>query len=215
MSVLRAVGTAILVALVAVAGCRCESPHAQLEDSARVVPPGGDPDADPAEAAPEVEEDAAEPVSDDSRPGAPSVSWSFSPETLDVYRDTRVTFRLENAAALPETWRFIWKFGDGAPWGQVFRSRQVTKEVWKPGQESSEDLVLTRVLLLAGEEPGVNQGGNVDSTERCIYIHGTNQEERIGQPSSHGCVRLRNDDVIEAFDWIPEGTPVLISEMEG
>jgi alpha-L-rhamnosidase len=122
----------------------------------------------------------------------------------------------QDSLQTPPGWHTIsGKIGDGAPWGQVFRSRQATREVWKPGQESSEDLVLTRVLLLAGEEPGVNQGGNVDSTERCIYIHGTNQEERIGEPSSHGCVRLRNDDVIEAFEWIPLNTPVLISRMEG
>lgn len=108
------------------------------------------------------------------------------------------------------------KLGEGAPWGQVFRSREATQEIWKRGSDVSEDLVLTRVLLLEGEEPGVNQGKNaegvtVDSKERCIYIHGTNGEGRIGTPSSHGCIRLLNDDVIEAFERIPDGTPVLIS----
>jgi hypothetical protein len=109
------------------------------------------------------------------------------------------------------------KLGEGAPWGQVFRSRIPTKEVWKPGQDVSEDLVLTRVLWLDGMEPGKNKGKTpdgvlVDSKERCIYIHGTNGEERIGTPSSHGCIRLFNDDVIVAFEKLPVDTPVLITE---
>lgn len=109
------------------------------------------------------------------------------------------------------------KLGDGAPWGQVFRSRKATKEVWSPGMDTVEDLVLTRVLWLEGLEPGINQGKNadgvlVDSKERFIYIHGTNGEDKIGTPSSHGCVRLYNDDVILAFERIPSGTPVLITE---
>jgi hypothetical protein len=109
------------------------------------------------------------------------------------------------------------KLGDGAPWGQVFRSRIPTKEIWKPGDDVKEDLVLTRVLWLDGMEPGKNKGKTadgvlVDSKERCIYIHGTNGEALIGTPSSHGCVRLFNDDVIKAFEMLPVGTPVLITE---
>lgn len=109
------------------------------------------------------------------------------------------------------------KFGDGAPWGQVFRSRKATHEVWKKSGNHTEDLVLTRVLWLDGLEPGVNNGKNaagksVDSKARCIYIHGTNAEERIGTPSSHGCVRLTNDDVLIAYDKIPLNTPVLITD---
>lgn len=109
------------------------------------------------------------------------------------------------------------KMGEGAPWGQVFRSRAATREVWRPGGDTKEDLVLTRLLWLEGLEPGKNQGRNaqgknVDSKERCIYIHGTNAEEKIGTPSSHGCVRLYNDDVIKAFEMLPVGTLVLITE---
>ena len=111
------------------------------------------------------------------------------------------------------------KLGDGAPWGQVFRSRKATAEVWRPGQATPEDLVLTRVLWLAGTEPGLNQGKDaqgrvVDSKDRNIYIHGTNGEDRIGTPSSHGCIRLRNDDVLEAYARIPQGAPVLISSRQ-
>jgi L,D-transpeptidase YbiS len=106
------------------------------------------------------------------------------------------------------------KIGDGAPVGQVFRGRAPTKEIWKPGDEVSEDLVLTRILILDGLEPGKNKGGNVDSRARYIYVHGTNDEERIGEPASHGCVRLRNADVVTAFERIPEGTALLITERE-
>lgn len=109
------------------------------------------------------------------------------------------------------------KFGDTAPWGQVFRSRAPSREIWKPGDDVEEDLVLTRVLWLDGLEPGRNKGKDaagrlVDSRERCIYIHGTNGEAIIGTPSSHGCIRMLNDDVIAAYARIPDGTPVLITE---
>lgn len=109
------------------------------------------------------------------------------------------------------------KFGDKAPVGQVFRSRIPTKELWKPGMSTKEDLVLTRVLWLDGMEPGKNKGKNaagtnVDSKQRCIYIHGTNGETALGTPSSHGCIRLSNTKVIEAFDLLPPNAPVLIIE---
>jgi hypothetical protein len=107
--------------------------------------------------------------------------------------------------------------GDGAPWGRIFRSRIAGSDVWKPGDDVTSDFVLTRVLVLDGEEAGRNKGRNaagvnVDSRDRCIYIHGTNGEGRIGIPSSHGCIRMLNDDVITLFDRVPVGTPVLISE---
>lgn len=109
------------------------------------------------------------------------------------------------------------KIGDGAPFGQIFRSRRPTSEIWRPGQETKEDLVLTRILWLDGLEPGKNQGRNaqgisVDSKSRCIYIHGTNDEMRIGTPTSHGCIRLRNGDVIHLYDIVPVGTKVLITD---
>ena len=117
-----------------------------------------------------------------------------------------------NSLKTPLGWHAVnGKIGDDAPWGQVFRARKPTKEVWKPGDDVSEDLVLTRVLLLDGLEPGINKGGNVDSMARNIYIHGTNDEAKIGVPSSHGCIRMYNDEVIELFELIPDGTLVLIT----
>ncbi len=123
-----------------------------------------------------------------------------------------------NSNKTPLGWhRVAQRIGAGAPWGQIFRSRKNGHELWKPGDTVAEDLVLTRLIVLDGLEPGINQGRNaagvsVDSNERCIYIHGTNAEERIGTPVSHGCIRLLNDDVIQAFEQLPEGTPVLITE---
>lgn len=118
-----------------------------------------------------------------------------------------------NSMQTPLGWHSIKrKIGDDAPWGQVFKGAQPINRVWKPGDDTEEDLVLTRLLWLTGEEPGVNQGGNVDSYNRYIYIHKTNDEERIGTPSSHGCVRLRNDDVIEVYELIPLNARVLITE---
>ena len=87
--------------------------------------------------------------------------------------------------------------------GRSFTSRVPDKSLLSPEQWRSNegrDFVLTRILLLTGLEPGVNAGGKVDSHERCIYIHGTNQEHLLGKPASHGCLRLSNRDVMELFD---------------
>lgn len=121
-----------------------------------------------------------------------------------------------NSLQTPPGWhRVDGKLGDGEPSGRVFRARQATAELWKPGMASKEDLVLTRIFLLQGLEPGINQGKNsqgqvVDSKQRFIYIHGTNHEEQLGIPTSQGCIRLANDDVIRLFDMIPDGTPMYI-----
>lgn len=124
---------------------------------------------------------------------------------------------LKNSYKTPPGWHVIsGRIGENSPWGQVFRSKNATSERWKPGMDVTEDLVLTRVLVLDGLEPGKNKGGNVDSFERFIYIHGTNGEAQIGKPNSHGCIRLTNDDVIALFDMVEAGTPVLItSQSEG
>ena len=120
-----------------------------------------------------------------------------------------------NSLKTPLGWHSIAnKIGDDAVKGQVFRAKQPTQEIGKPGDEVREDLVLTRVLVLDGEEPGKNKGGDLDSFARKIYIHGTNDEENIGTPSSHGCVRLLNDDVIKAYELVARGAPVLITGPE-
>ena len=97
------------------------------------------------------------------------------------------------------------KFGDGAELGAVFKSRVPTGENGLGA--SDEDLVLTRVLWLAGDEEA-----NANTQERYIYIHGTNHEDAVGRPDSHGCVRMRNADVAELYALTPPGTAVTITE---
>ena len=91
--------------------------------------------------------------------------------------------------------------------GRSFTSRIPDKTILPQDQwrsDNGKDYVLTRILWLTGLEPGINAGGRVDSHNRCIYIHGTNQEHLLGKPASHGCLRLSNRDVMELFD-ISEG----------
>lgn len=107
------------------------------------------------------------------------------------------------------------RIGAGAPYGAVFRGRRPTGECWTPefaAAHPGRDWVLSRILWLCGEEPGRNRLGNVDSMRRYIYIHGTGDDQPMGMPLSHGCVRMRNRDVIELFELVRAGTPVEICE---
>ena len=103
------------------------------------------------------------------------------------------------------------KVGAGLPLGAVLRGRRPTGEVcdeaaWRAAPE--RDWILTRILWLCGEEPGMNRGGSVDTFRRYIYIHGTPDGVELGQPGSRGCIRMRNRDVAELFDLIVTGAPV-------
>ena len=100
------------------------------------------------------------------------------------------------------------KIGAGSELGTVFRARVATGEIWStddsnPLKSSSEDLILTRILWLEGCEPQ-----NSNTLERYVYLHGTNQEQLLGTPASHGCIRLSNEDIVELYDKVDEGTPV-------
>ncbi|MCL2182613.1 MAG: L,D-transpeptidase [Chitinispirillia bacterium] len=102
------------------------------------------------------------------------------------------------------------KIGSGAtPW-TIFKSREDTGVVWSEGMDG-ENQILSRIIRLRGLEPGVNVGPGIDSYERYIYIHGTNNEEMIGTPMSHGCVCMKNDDVINLYNIVEEGTLVYIN----
>jgi UDP-N-acetylmuramate--alanine ligase len=101
------------------------------------------------------------------------------------------------------------KIGSGAPPGRIFKGRKDTGIDWD--QASIEDnLILTRILRLEGLEEGINKGAGVDSYDRYIYIHGTNREDLVGTPLSHGCLALRNSDILRLFDIVREGTLVYI-----
>ncbi len=109
------------------------------------------------------------------------------------------------------------RIGAGMALGTVFVGRQPTGEVYSAALAAAHpdrDWILTRILWLAGCEPGFNQGhnaqGSCDSQARFIYIHGTPDSEPMGVARSHGCIRMRNDDVVRLFDQVMVGTPVWI-----
>ena len=96
------------------------------------------------------------------------------------------------------------KIGEGEASGTIFKQRTAAG-LWLPGAAVEGDLVLSRILRLEGLDPE-----NANTLERFIYIHGTNHEDKLGQPASQGCIRLRNDEVIELFDMVSVGTEVEI-----
>ncbi len=105
------------------------------------------------------------------------------------------------------------KLGDNVPYAGILEAREYNGKIAKvltDKQKAGGDYVTTRILWLEGEEPGINKGRNIDSYNRYIYIHGTPEEGLIGQPASHGCIRMKNSDVMELYDLIEEGTPILI-----
>ena len=105
------------------------------------------------------------------------------------------------------------KIGDNVPINSRFIGRKLTGEIIEVISDTSKgdlDIISTRIMWLSGEEYGINKGNGIDSYERYIYIHGTNEEGRIGIPSSHGCVRMKNKDVIDLYRKVEVGTLVLI-----
>lgn len=116
----------------------------------------------------------------------------------------------------PRGWHAIHaKIGAGAAADTVFVGREPTGEIYSAElaqQQSDRDWILTRILWLAGLEPGINQGGQVDTLSRYIYLHGCPDSAPLGTPGSHGCVRMRNADVIELFEQVAEGARVWIQE---
>jgi len=105
------------------------------------------------------------------------------------------------------------RIGAGQPENAVFVSRRPTGEIYTPelgAQFPERDWILTRILWLSGCEPGLNRMGENDTMRRYIYIHGTPDSVRLGVPGSHGCIRMRNTDLIELFDMVSTGTAVEI-----
>jgi L,D-transpeptidase YbiS len=108
------------------------------------------------------------------------------------------------------------KIGAGVQANTVFVGRRPTGEICTPelmAQFPERDWILTRILWLSGKEIGKNRLGNVDTMQRYIYIHGTPDSTDMSKIGSHGCVRMRNSDVIELFELVEVGTQVLISEV--
>lgn len=123
---------------------------------------------------------------------------------------------LINSECTPRGWhRVRARIGASCPENTVFVGRRPTGEIYTPAlrqQDPGRDWILTRILWLCGEEPGRNRLGKVDSMRRYIYIHGSPEEDPMGIPSSHGCIKMTNREVIELFDRVSAGTRVLIEE---
>ncbi|QEW06774.1 L,D-transpeptidase [Nitrincola iocasae] len=121
----------------------------------------------------------------------------------------------ENSGCTPVGLHYVRaKIGAGLPANAVFVGRRFTGEYYTPALAArypQRDWILTRILWLCGLERGINRLGRVDSMRRFIYIHGTPDTEPMGLPMSHGCVRMRNTDIIELFELIPAGCRVSIT----
>jgi hypothetical protein len=122
----------------------------------------------------------------------------------------------EGSGQTPLGWHYVRAaIGADAPDNAAFRGRRETGDVYTPAlaaRHPERDWVLSRILWLCGLEKGHNRGGQVDSQRRYIYLHGTPPDEPMGVPASHGCVRLRLDDLHYLFTQAPPGTPVWLHD---
>ena len=121
---------------------------------------------------------------------------------------------LMDSLCTPRGWHVIRaRIGAGLAPDTVFVGRRPSGERYGPelaARHPARDWILTRILWLSGLEPGRNRLGRVDTMRRYIYIHGCPDDVPVGTPGSHGCVRMRNVDVLALFDRVEVGTPVLI-----
>jgi lipoprotein-anchoring transpeptidase ErfK/SrfK len=97
------------------------------------------------------------------------------------------------------------KIGANAPINTIFKARMNTQKVALINDETEEDVITSRILWLKGLEPGINKGPGIDSYQRYIYIHGTADEAAIGRPASFGCIRMKNQDVVDLFSQVEAG----------
>lgn len=120
----------------------------------------------------------------------------------------------EGSGCTPLGWhRIVATIGKGLPANSVFVGRRYTGEIYSPElarMHPKRDWILTRILWLQGLEWGRNRGGQLDSMRRYIYIHGTPDSEPMGEPRSHGCIRMTNSEVAKLFDQVSKGTRVWI-----
>ena len=157
-----------------------------------------------------------------------SIKINLAFQRLDVYEDNQLVGRYPISSArngageqagsfcTPRGRHVVRaKLGTGQPINAVFVGRRPTGEVYTPEmaeRSPGRDWILTRILWLSGCEPGFNRLGSVDTMRRFIYIHGTPDVQHIGVPVSHGCIRMRNEDIVDLFEKIPVGTQVDIVE---
>lgn len=156
------------------------------------------------------------------------IEVNVSAQTLTLFEDERTLMSFSVATArkgvgeqngseqTPRGWHYIRaKIGADQPENTVFVGRRPTGEIYSPALKTKapeRDWILTRILWLSGLEPGRNRLGTVDTMQRYIYIHGCPDDEPMGVPSSHGCIKMHNPDVIQLFASVPVGTRVHIQE---
>lgn len=125
---------------------------------------------------------------------------------------------MRGSECTPRGWhRVRAKIGTGMPEHTVFVGRRWTGEIYTPELAIAypgRDWILTRILWLGGLEPGFNRYRDVDTTWRYIYIHGSPDHDVTGDPQSHGCIRMRSSDILDLFDRVESGMPVLIAESD-
>jgi len=158
----------------------------------------------------------------------PHIRVNISQQTLELYEGLKLltSYRVNTAKngvgeafgseCTPRGQHIIRaKIGDGAAPGSVFIGRRLTGEIYHrqlAEVQPNRDWILTRILWLSGIERGYNRLGAVDTMRRYIYIHGAPDELLTPPPSSHGCIRMLNADIVELFSKVTVGTSVLISE---
>lgn len=163
-------------------------------------------------------------------PSYPNICVSIDKQQLTLYlnQDSAITYpistakngigQLEGTGCTPLGKHIIGeKFGENLPINSVFVARQFTGEIFDENlakQFPNRDWILSRILWLDGCEDGINKGENAhgicDTKARYIYIHGTPDSEPMGIPLSHGCIRMRNSDIIKLFDLVEVGCPIMI-----
>jgi L,D-transpeptidase YbiS len=154
------------------------------------------------------------------------IDISIQKQTLSIYEDAQLLAQYaistalngagceKNSGCTPLGQHIIRaKIGKDAPVNTVFVGRRPTGEIYSPAlmaEFPQRDWILTRILWLSGKEIGKNRLGNVDTMQRYIYIHGAPDSAEVGKAASHGCVRMRNADLIALFDKVAVGTRVNI-----
>lgn len=162
-------------------------------------------------------------------PGAPWIEVGVRNQQLALYDERGVPVRQYvistaskgvgervNSYQTPRGWHKVCeRIGDGIEIDTIIYRRQVTPWKYTPqlhAEYPNKDWILTRILWLCGQEPGLNQGGEVDSYDRAIYLHGAGEHVAFGTPTSRGCVRMRGDDIIDLYDITANGIDVFINE---
>ncbi len=161
-------------------------------------------------------------------PQGEMIKVSISEQRLRYYRDNKILMDVSVATAAngpgeqfgsectPRGQHYIRaKIGTDCPINSVFVGRRPTGEIYRPElkkQSPQRDWILTRILWLCGMEVGKNRLGKVDTMRRYIYIHACPDDDPMGIPGSHGCIKMRNTDVLKLFDFVSVGTLVDITE---